>query len=953
MSLRRTAAPAGAAAVDAALARAGTPLAGAPADGGRLGRFELRRLLGRGAQAEVWLAHDPRLQREVALKLLDPAFDHPLGDPQAGDTWLHEARAVSRLTHPNIVPIFEADRYSGRCGLVFEYVPGPTLTEHLKRRGSALPAREAVELTLGVLEALHAAHEAGIVHRDLKPSNILLGAGEVPRVMDFGIAARLAPDLTQPLEAVVAGTPGYLSPEAARGEAPAPSMDLFAAGLILGEMLAGRRLNSARDAMEALQRVATTELSLPGGLAPDVDDPLRAIVQRSLALDPARRWAGARDFHAALVGWLHPMAAPAPAASPASSPRPASGGGLPGSASAGAPAALDFLLRRMRSRSDFPAMSDAVSRIRKLTYSETASLKGLSDEILQDVALTQKLLRVVNTAHYSHAGAGSITTVTRAAALIGFAGIRNLALSLVLLEHMENKAHAQSLREDFIRSLMAAHLARELSTHAREDEEAYLCGLFHHLGRTLTEFYFPEEAQQVRRLTRPERRAKTSLGEASPPVSEQAAALQVLGISFEQLGLGVAKQWGLPKPLQQAMIHPEGEPPHHPPGQAADRQRWIAHAAHAVTDAILHAEAGDTHTQVQIVAERYARVLGVTPEAVGHATAAARHQVSELASAMNLVVPQGAPARRLLASGPGQAGDVNAPPQPGAAAQVATTPRAAHAIDPLDRTDAMLATVTLQATRREASSPHGPAAQPPRADGASPAAAEDKTIRIARPASAQAAEGQAAPAGANTSTTAGRPAQEPGAAAPPPALSHQIQHQIERLTAGIEQVTQAIVDGESLPATLRLVLASLQGGLGLRRSLLCLRDPKSDCLTGRWGMGNEDSALTGAVSAAFRIPLHPRPQDGVDLFSAICLRGVDTLIQDATEPHLARRLPGWYRQLVNAPSFLLLPLVLKGQTFGLIYGDVEQAGGISLTERELSLLRTLRNQAVMAFKQAS
>lgn len=149
----------------------------------QVGRFELQRLLGRGAQASVWLAHDPHLKREVALKMLAPG-----ADAQAVSEWLHEAHAVSRLSHPNIVPLFEADDRAGTPVLVFEYVDGGTLSDEL-RRGGAMPATRAVDLMLGVLDALALAHEQGIVHRDLKPSNVLIGTDGRPRVMDFGIAS--------------------------------------------------------------------------------------------------------------------------------------------------------------------------------------------------------------------------------------------------------------------------------------------------------------------------------------------------------------------------------------------------------------------------------------------------------------------------------------------------------------------------------------------------------------------------------------------------------------------------------------------------------------------------------------------------------------------------------------------------------------------------------------------
>ena len=190
--------------------------------GQRLGRFRLLAELGRGAQAVVWRVHDERLDREVALKLL-------VGESatQPVSQWLHEARAVSRLAHPHIVPVFEADEIDGQPFLVFELVRGRTLAQTLRSSG-AMPQREAVELMLGVIDALRAAHAHGIVHRDLKPSNILIDTEGRTKVMDFGIAARLAPTaggavVVDGLEGCIVGTPGYLSPKAAAGSAPSPA----------------------------------------------------------------------------------------------------------------------------------------------------------------------------------------------------------------------------------------------------------------------------------------------------------------------------------------------------------------------------------------------------------------------------------------------------------------------------------------------------------------------------------------------------------------------------------------------------------------------------------------------------------------------------------------------------------------------------------------------------------
>jgi hypothetical protein len=125
-----------------------------------------------------------------------------------------------------------------------------------------------------------------------------------------------------------------------------------------------------------------------------------------------------------------------------------------------------------------------------------------------------------------------------------------------------------------------------------------------------------------------------------------------------------------------------------------------------------------------------------------------------------------------------------------------------------------------------------------------------------------------------------------------------------------------------------------------------MRDAKTDALTGRFGLGDGVESVVKHFSVSLKSATP-------DLLAAVCLKGADTMISDATEPRIADRLPPWYRKMVNAPTFLLLPVVIKGRPFGLIYADKAVKGGLVLDEKELALLRTLRNQAVMAFKQAA
>jgi eukaryotic-like serine/threonine-protein kinase len=800
-------------------------LAGAAAEArrrvDRIGRFELQRTLGRGAQATVWLAHDPRLQREVALKLMDAG-----AAASEVTQWLHEARAVSRLAHPGIVPVFEADSRDGQPYLVFEFVDGPTLAQARRGQG-AMPPREAVALVMGVLDALATAHERGIVHRDLKPSNILLGADGRPRVMDFGIAAHVAGGG----DGLIVGTPGYMSPEAARGEPPAPTMDVFAAGMLLGELLAGAPLLRETDPRRAIARVQREAMALPAAVR--VDDALRAIVARAVARDAAERYEGARSLHAALAEWAAPREA----------------------VEAGGHGTLEFLLRRMRSKRDFPALSSSIVRIQRVTSSETESLSSLSSEILKDVALTNKLLRMVNTVHFASAGAGSISTVSRAVALVGFAGIRNMALSVILLEHMHDKQHQAQIKEEFLRALMAGTLAAELTPTAREAEEGFIGTMFQNLGRMLVEYYFPEEAQEIRQLAPDGDGAR-----------REAAAARVLGMSLQDLGLGVARSWGLPENLQRTMDAPAGDPPSRPVGPGVERQRWVGRIANEFTDLML-AQPGQVPAEhVARLAESFGPALGLPARTLEAAAQAARDRLVKLVDALGITVARDAPSNRLLrapAAVPGAA----------AATAVPADSLATHRLAPTDVA---------------------------RADG--PTRVEPR----------------------------------PSAAA------------AELLAAGVQDITNSMVaDDFRLNEVLRMVLETMYRALDFRRVVFCLRDPKSHTLTGRFGLGDAVEAL----APQFRVPLRLAPGARADLFAAVCAKAMDTMIADATAPAIAERLPDWYRTHVRAPTFLLLPLAMKGASFALIYADRACAGTIVLGDKELSLLRTLRNQAVMAFRQ--
>jgi hypothetical protein len=166
----------------------------------------------------------------------------------------------------------------------------------------------------------------------------------------------------------------------------------------------------------------------------------------------------------------------------------------------------------------------------------------------------------------------------------------------------------------------------------------------------------------------------------------------------------------------------------------------------------------------------------------------------------------------------------------------------------------------------------------------------------------------------------------------------------EVLAAGIQDITNAMVENFQLNDVLRMILETMFRALGFRRMVFCLREARTDQLTGRFGLGEDSESAVRAM----KVPL----KTSGDLFAAVCVRGADTLINDATQSRMQARLPQWYVQGINAPAFLLLPLQIKGQPFALIYADQSSPGGIAVDDKVLGLLRTLRNQAVMGFRQA-
>ncbi len=776
----------------------------------KIDRFAIRRLLGQGSQGMVYLAHDPELKREVAIKAIRLADDQSATGGM--DQLMAEARTISRLQHANIVSIFDVTHADDTPCLVLEHIDGQSLQQRI---AEGLEYRQKLSIMRDVLEAVAAAHARDILHRDLKPANILINREGRAKVADFGLA--LLNDSANGDSQSLYGTPQYMAPEYIERRQYDKASDVFSLGLVFYEMLTGSPAFEGDDIYQLLHAISNHDVTAPSERSAEVDERLDALILQALARDPAQRFSDASAMLRAYNDYLALEQAPAPREDSDATTR--------------------FLLRRMRHKKDFPAFSHTLGVLNRASTSDTESLTRVANAILKDYSLTNKLLRLVNSAYYSRGG-GKIGTISRAVVMLGLNPVRNLATGLMLFEHMQNRHQSEQLKAQAIESLFAGLLANRLAhdSTGADHEQAFLCALLQQLGKMLVRFYLHEEAEAIDKL------------QLEKNCTESTAAIQVLGTSYTRLGIAVAREWGFPAVITDSM-QPLTEAPEANPGPA-EHLRCLAQFSSGLAAALALPE-DSREAGIEALRQRFEPALQLSTEQVDSLLQTCLGELAEFAELIRF---------------------------------------------DLDK------------------SPYGQAQQPTGENG-NPSIPDEladtvDTMEILVEQS------------------------EPEAASIEKALSD-----------GIQDITDTLTGEFELNQVLHMILETIYRAFGNLRVVLCLRDPTSGHIRARFGYGEDIEVFTDNFVI--------RPGTDSDVFCMALQRNVDIRIDNTRDAGIVERIPDWYHEQVGARSFTLFPIVVRDSALALIYMDSGDRPGLRVTDAQLGLLKTLRNQALLAIRSLS
>ena len=542
------------------------------------GRLQLLRLLGKSERTMAWRAADPRSGHELMLVM---PRTQP-GGAAAVERWLATQRHAARLSHPQLAAVVEIGVQDGWPFVAYDPRDDATAVERASRQG--MPGLEGTGWAMQWLQGLAFAHEAGVVHHDLQPYLLLVSDSGQARLAGLCVASEMA------APADIASHTAPLDAASLRAQRDGAERDVLASGVLLHSLLTGPAGLDDADIGVMLGRLPPSGrdiIRLPWSTAHPIAEPLRIIVNRSTDRQPRQRYRNARTLLRALEGWH--------------SAESGSGGGP-----------LALLADRIRAAGVLPSSPGASARAARLAMMERERTNELARVVVEDLALSFELLRLVNSAQVRGAqlaGAGPVLTVRRAIALLGLEGVRRAALGLRDWPGPLNEAAAADLLQLLQRCQRAGRVALALRPPGYDAEVVMLITVMQNLGRLVVQYHFADEAAQIRRLMQPEAAGRDGESE-EPGMSEGDASYAVLGADVEAMGSAVARLWGLGDDVL-TMIR---RLPVATPVRALDSDDDVLRAVASCANEALDAQSlppTRIAAALQGVARRYGRALGI------------------------------------------------------------------------------------------------------------------------------------------------------------------------------------------------------------------------------------------------------------------------------------------------------------------------------------------------------
>lgn len=497
-----------------------------------LGNYTITQKLGQGAMGVVYLAEHSPLHRQVAIKFLAGQY---CSDKLYVDRFLQEARAAARLQHPNIVAVYDAGVVDKVYYIVMEYVRGKDLA-YMLDEGEIFEEPQALYFIQHIASGLAYAHEHGIIHRDVKPENLFLTPEGQIKLGDLGLATWANDPIHTGATGQVMGTAFYMSPEQICNPRNVDARtDIYSLGATLFHLVTGLPPFLGESIEEVVQKHLKAPLPSPKSIRPNLSDEMCRFLGKMLAKDVTERYQNMNEVLAALTLIERRKANP----------------DLPTSDDTQAVAlqrTMTLLRKGLQGKTDFPSIVGPMNVISKLSTSgHTVSVDELTEVILSDFSLTNKLLKLVNSAFYS-AGDQKIGTISRAILVLGLAQVRNAALSLMLFQNLDagQKQRAKEVRDASINNFLSGILARNLSERIGgvNKEEAFICSVFFNLGKLICTFYLLDDKRKIDERV------------MNDKVHEQIASVSILGISYEELGAKMAAEWNFPEQIITTMKKP-------------------------------------------------------------------------------------------------------------------------------------------------------------------------------------------------------------------------------------------------------------------------------------------------------------------------------------------------------------------------------------------------------------